>query len=126
VLDGAEHRVRALILTLGTKKRRIVSIVVLWNQSVLQRLMFIDYQIRLDLAPGAVLLDVDEWARQWCLDKEIERDWHFCTRLWFTGRSSPFCKCVILSMHIASLCGRIRRYAPTQRISTRRRHIAHR
>jgi hypothetical protein len=49
-------------LTPGTKKRRIVSIVVLWNQSVFQRLMLLDYQNRLDLASGVVLMDVDEWA----------------------------------------------------------------
>jgi hypothetical protein len=51
-----------LILTLGTKKRRIVLIVVLRNQSVFQRLMLLDYQIRLDLASGMVLMDVDEWS----------------------------------------------------------------
>jgi hypothetical protein len=51
-----------LILTLGTKKRRIVLIVVSWNQSVFQRLMLLDYQIRLDLASGMVLMDVDEWS----------------------------------------------------------------
>jgi len=42
------------VLTLGTKKRRIVSIVVLRYQSVFQRLMLLDYQIRLDLASGVV------------------------------------------------------------------------
>ena len=42
------------VLSLGTKKRRIVSIVVLWNQSVFQRLMSVDYQFGLDLASGAV------------------------------------------------------------------------
>ncbi len=41
-------------MTPDTKKRRIVSIVVLVNQSVFQRLMLIDYQIRLDLASGMV------------------------------------------------------------------------
>jgi hypothetical protein len=46
----------------GTKKRRIVLIVVSRNQSVFQRLMLLDYQIRLDLASGMVLMDVDEWA----------------------------------------------------------------
>jgi hypothetical protein len=41
-------------MTLDTKKRRIISIVVLQNQSVFQRLMLLDYQIRLDLASGMV------------------------------------------------------------------------
>jgi hypothetical protein len=53
------------VLSLDTKKRRIVSIVVLWNQSLFQRLMLLDYQIRLDLASGVMLLDVDEWAKWW-------------------------------------------------------------
>jgi len=53
------------VLSLGTKKRRIVSIVVLWNQIVFQRLMLLDYQIRLDLASGVMLLDVDEWDKWW-------------------------------------------------------------
>ena len=47
------------------KKRRIVLIVVSWSQSVFQRLMLLDYQIRLDLASGMVLVDVDEWAKCW-------------------------------------------------------------
>jgi hypothetical protein len=47
------------------KKRRIVSIVVLWNQSVFQRLMLLDYQIRLDLASGVMSLDIEEWAKWW-------------------------------------------------------------
>jgi len=42
------------VLTLDTKKRRIVSIVVSRHQSVFQRLMLLEYQIRLDLASGAV------------------------------------------------------------------------
>jgi hypothetical protein len=54
LLYSADRRVRAMILNLDTKKRRIVSIVVLWNQSVFQRLILIDYQVRLDLASGAV------------------------------------------------------------------------
>ena len=59
MLDGADHRVSALILTFGTKKkRRIVLIVVSWNQSVFQRLMLLDYQIELDLASGMVLVNV--------------------------------------------------------------------
>ena len=40
------------------KKRRIFLIVVSWNQSVFQQLMLLEYQIRLDLASGMVLLDV--------------------------------------------------------------------
>jgi hypothetical protein len=27
--------------------------------------MLLDYQIRLDLASGVMLLDVDEWAKWW-------------------------------------------------------------
>jgi len=46
----------------GTKKRRIVLIVVSRNQSVFQRLMLLDYQIRLELASGVVLMGVDYWA----------------------------------------------------------------
>ena len=65
MLDGVYHRVRALILTFGTKKRRIFSIVVSWNQSVYQRRMLLDYQIRLDLASGMVLVDVSEWVIRW-------------------------------------------------------------
>jgi hypothetical protein len=42
---------------LAQKKRRIVSIVVLWNQAVFQQLMLLDYQIRLDLASGVVLMN---------------------------------------------------------------------
>ena len=55
VLGDADLCVRPLILTLGTKKRRIASIVVLGNQSVSQRLMLLGYQIGLDLASGVVL-----------------------------------------------------------------------
>jgi hypothetical protein len=29
---------------------------------VFQRLMLLDYQIRLDLASGVVLMDVEDWA----------------------------------------------------------------
>jgi hypothetical protein len=53
LLYSANRRVRAMILNLDTKKRRIVSIVVLWYQSLFQRLILIDYQVRLDLASGA-------------------------------------------------------------------------
>jgi hypothetical protein len=63
VLDGADHRVRALILTFGTKKRRIVLIVVSWSQSVFQRLMLLDYQIEQDLASGVVFFNVCGWAK---------------------------------------------------------------
>ena len=59
MLDEADHCVH---LPPGTKKRRIVLIVVSWNQSLFQRLMLLDYQIMLDLASGVVLMDVDEWA----------------------------------------------------------------
>ena len=45
-------------MTLGAKKRRIVSIVVSRNQSVYQRLMLVDYQIRLDLASGMISFSV--------------------------------------------------------------------
>jgi hypothetical protein len=43
------------------KKRRIVSIVVSLNQSVFERLMLLDYQIRLDLASVMVSVDRREW-----------------------------------------------------------------
>ncbi len=62
MLDGSDRRVRALILTFGIKKRRIVLIVVSRNQSLFQRLMLLDYQIRLDFASGVVLMGVDYWA----------------------------------------------------------------
>ena len=65
MLDGADRRVRALILTFGTKKRRIVLIVVSWSQSVFQPVMLLDYQSRLDLASGVVLMDVGEWVKWW-------------------------------------------------------------
>jgi hypothetical protein len=50
------------IYRLAQKKRRIVLIVVSRNQSLLQRLMLLDYQIRLDLASAMVLMGVDYWA----------------------------------------------------------------
>ena len=65
MLDGADHRVRALILTFGTKKRRIVVIAVSWTQSVFQRLMLLHYQIELDLASRMVLMDVGECTFRW-------------------------------------------------------------
>ena len=67
MLDEADHCVH---LPPGTKKRSIFLIVVSRNQSVFQRLMLLDYQIRLDLASGVVLDDVDEWA-EWCSDRWI-------------------------------------------------------
>ena len=51
------------MLTFDTKKRRIVSIVVSRYQSVFQRLMLLDYQIRLDLAFEMVLMDVVDWVK---------------------------------------------------------------
>ena len=65
--EAADHRVH---LPPGTKKRRIVLIVVSWNQSVFQRLMLLDYQIGLDLASGVVLVDVGYWA-EWCSGRWI-------------------------------------------------------
>ena len=62
MLDEADHCVH---LPPGTKKRRIVLIVVSWNQSVFQRLMLLDYQIRLDLARGVVLVNVCDWVYWW-------------------------------------------------------------
>ncbi len=53
---------RTLVRTPDTKKRRIVSIVVLGNQFVFQRLMIIDYQIGLDLASVMISLIVVEQA----------------------------------------------------------------
>jgi hypothetical protein len=53
------------MLTFDTKKRRIVLIVVSWNQSVSQRLMLLDYQITLDLASGLVLVNVCGWVIRW-------------------------------------------------------------
>ena len=58
MLGDVDRSVRPLTLTLGTKKRRIVSIVVLRYQSVFQRLMLLDYQIRLDLASGTMLVNL--------------------------------------------------------------------
>ena len=62
MVDEADHCVH---LPPGTKKRRIVLIVVSRNQSVFQRLMLLDYQIGLDLASGVVLMDVGERAKWW-------------------------------------------------------------
>ena len=62
MLDEVDHCVH---LPPGTKKRRIALIVVWWNQSVLQRLMLLDYQIRLDLASEVVLMNVAERAHWW-------------------------------------------------------------
>ena len=59
------------VLSLGTKKRRIVSIVVLWNQSVFQRLMLLDYQIRLDLASGMISFSGVEWVYSLCVEQNI-------------------------------------------------------
>jgi hypothetical protein len=64
-------------MTLDTKKRRIVSIVVLWNQSQFQRLMLLDYQTRLDLASGMMLPTVIERAICWYHDEEIDYKRHF-------------------------------------------------
>ena len=60
--EASDHCVH---LPPDTKKRRIVLIVVSWNQSVFQRLILLEYQIGLDLASGMVLVDVDEWAKCW-------------------------------------------------------------
>jgi len=65
------------VLTLDTKKRRIVSIVVFRNQSVFQRLMLSGYQIRLDLASGMMLPTVIERAICWFHDEELEYTRHF-------------------------------------------------
>ena len=70
MLDEVDHCVH---LPPGTKKRRIALIVVWWNQSVLQRLMLLDYQIRLDLASGMVLMDVGEWVIRWVFGREKEQ-----------------------------------------------------
>ena len=53
-VDAARHK----------KKRRIALIVVWWNQSAFQRLLLLDYQIRLDLARGVVLVNVCGQAKR--------------------------------------------------------------
>jgi len=63
-------------MTIDTKKRRIVSIVVLWNQSVFQQLMLSGYQIRLDLASGMMLPTVIERAISWFHDEELDYTRH--------------------------------------------------
>ena len=70
-------------MTLDTKKRRIVSIVVLWNQLVFQRLMLLDYQIRLDLASGMMLPTVIERAICWFYDEELDYIKHFISKKLF-------------------------------------------
>ena len=65
---AADHCVH---LPPDTKKRRIVLIVVLCNQSVFQRLMLLDYQIELDLASGMVLAIEFEWVNWLYMEQQI-------------------------------------------------------
>ena len=74
MLDEADHCVH---LPPGTKKRRIVSIVVSRNQSVFLWPMLLDYQIGLDLASGVVLVDVSEWVIRWVFGRKKEDFWPF-------------------------------------------------
>ena len=68
MLDEADHCVH---LPPGTKKRRIVLIVVSWSQSVFQRLMLLDYQIELDLASRMVLPIEFEWVNWLYMEQHI-------------------------------------------------------
>jgi hypothetical protein len=70
-------------MTLDTKKRRIVSIVVLWNQLVFQRLMLLQYRIRLDLASGMMLPTVIDRAICWFHDEEMDYIRHFISKKFF-------------------------------------------
>ena len=56
----------------GTKKRRMLCIVVSRLPALFERLMLLDYQIRLDLASGVVSMDVNEWVITWVLGRKKE------------------------------------------------------
>ena len=109
------------MLTFDTKKRRILLIVVSRYQSVFQRLMLLDYQIRLDLASRVVLMDIGEWVIRWVFVRKMEHSGQSVSSLYGYRTSSAFCKCVILSIvHKAFLCGRAWQPAPTQKFEANR------
>ena len=99
------------------KKRRIVSIVVSWNQSVFQRLMLVEYQMELDLASGVAFHCGYERVVRWDVERisaHIYVFWFGFMRK-FIINASHICVALLLGSKLC-LRGRTQRSAPTQRV----------
>ena len=98
------------------KKRRIVSTVVSWNQSVFQLLMLLEYQMELDLASGVAFHCGCERVVRWDVERISAQIYVF----WFGFmrkiiiKASHICVALLLDSKLC-LRGRTQRSSPAQR-----------